>query len=102
MPSTNTGNSSLFRDGWLASAVVVVALLYVALAFLKPGGEGWGRGWNLVAFWLYASPVALIAGGIALWRAGKSAPGLYGLALLTAVVALFYPIVALLVFKMKS
>lgn len=89
-------------DLWLVAAAVATAGLYVVLAFIKPGGEGWGRGWNLVAFWLYGSPSALLLAAMAFWRAARNVATSRRLARLVGLLALIFPVVAALVIRLKA
>lgn len=96
-----TLRSRWVRDPWLVAAVVTTAAAYLALAWIRPTGENWGRGWNLVAFWFYSSPVVGIAGVVMCWRLVR---GRFGLGLVSAclpMVALLYPLVAYFVIRAK-
>ena len=53
--------AALYKDLWLSGSMLAVLGVSVALFFIRPTGEGWGYGWNMVAFLLYASPAALLA-----------------------------------------
>lgn len=64
--------AGLARDRWLVVAAFLMLALYAALLAMRATGEGWGRGWNLVAFWLYASPSALVLAGVCAWRAVRA------------------------------
>lgn len=62
----------MVRGDWvLKTMAAVVIALYVALLAIQPGGEGWGYGWNVIGFLLYAVPGALLAGAVAAWRSRK-------------------------------
>ena len=65
--------AALYKDLWLSGSMLAVLGVYVTLFFIRPTGEGWGYGWNMVAFLLYASPAALLASALAGWRAGGPA-----------------------------
>ena len=92
----------LLSERWILGSLATVLALYVTLVSMKPSGEGFGRGWNLIAFWLYGSPVALVMGGIGFWRSGKTRGELKILALVVACLALCFPVVAILVMRAKS
>ena len=90
------------KDMWLLVAVGAIAGLYVWLFLLRPGGEGWGRGWNMVAFLFYAAPTAVLAAATAAWRRSK-AQGLARKAALWAAVAGFaFPVVCVLAIRLKA
>jgi hypothetical protein len=86
----------------LLSAVAAVVALYVTLALIQPTGEGWGRGWNLIAFWFYASPIAAISGAIAFWRGRKASGTFRQLCYLAGIASLAFPIVSAAVIKLKA
>lgn len=94
-------SATLLDERWILAAMIITSALYVALLLLRPSGEGWGRGWNLVAFWLYASPAAVVTGAVALWRAMKS-KALRPIASGVGVVALVFPLVAMLVIQARA
>lgn len=81
-------------DIWLLAAGLVVAGAYLWLALIRPGGEGWGRGWNLIAFLIYASPATLLAGALAVWRAIKTSGRTRWIASVVAAAGLVFPLIA--------
>jgi hypothetical protein len=99
--SAGKGQTPL-REKWTLAAVLVIASLYMWLFQIRPSGEGWGRGWNLVAFLFYASPPAVVAGAVALWRAGKTAGSLQRWAFIAAALGLAFPIIAIVVIQLRA
>lgn len=89
-------------DAWLLVAGALVAALYLGLVWLKPRGEGWGYGWNMIGYLVYAAPTAWAAGGVALWRrdrqVGRARTGAGWLAAAAAV----FPLVCVLVIRWKA
>lgn len=90
-----------FRDAWFVLSALVAAAAYVALPFLQPTGENWGRGWNLVAFWLYSAPLVGIAGLVMIWRLSRNSAAAGVASWLLPVAAFAYPLVAYLVIRSK-
>ncbi|MCE4557186.1 hypothetical protein [Pelomonas cellulosilytica] len=84
------------------AVAVATAALYGVLALIKPAGEGWGRGWNLIGFWLYGSPAALLLAVLAFWRAARLVATPRRLARLIAALALIFPVVAAVVIRLKA
>lgn len=89
-------------DPTLLLAAAVVVVLYVWLVLLRPGGEGWGRGWNMVAFLFYSAPTAVVAGGVAVWRHSKASGVLRRLALWAAAAGFVFPLVCIIAIRAKS
>jgi len=92
----------LLREGWILGLAVAISALYVALIVMRPSGEGFGRGLNLVAFWVYGSPTAFVLGLFSLWRANKTTEGLKNLAVLIGSLGVSFPVVAMLVIRTRS
>jgi hypothetical protein len=92
----------LRHDIGLLLLKVLILSAYVALIFIKPAGEGWGRGWNLIAYWIYAAPAVLIVGGLHVWRQKVIAKKSNGFDALITFLAFIFPLVALLVLKLKA
>ena len=90
------------HDLALFLAAGVIAGLYVWLALLRPGGEGWGRGWNMVAFLFYAAPTAVIAGAVAVWRRAKTSGPLKRLASWAAAAGFLFPLVCIIAIRVKA
>ncbi len=90
------------KDLWLTSAWLSVLAVYVALFFIHPTGENWGYGWNMIAFLIYASPVALIAAALAAWRSGKVSGAARMLARVTLTAGMLFPVICMLVLKAKA
>ena len=82
--------------------MLITAAVYVALLFIRPTGENWGRGWNLVAFLIYSAPTALIAGSVALWRRGKASGQARKLAGFVALGAFVFPVVCIVAIRAKA
>lgn len=102
-PPENAGKGQTpLREKWTLTMVLVIAALYIWLFQLRPTGEGWGRGWNMVAFLFYASPPAVVAGAVALWRTGKTAGSLQRGAFVAAVLGLTFPIIAIVVIRLRA
>lgn len=95
-------NNNRVQDSWLLLLKLLVILAYVSLIFIKPSGEGWGRGWNLIAYWMYLSPTILAIGALHAWRQKIIAIKYKGIDKLTLVTALIFPIISLVVIKLKS
>lgn len=89
------------RDRWLWVSTLIAAAAYVALPFLRPTGENWGRGWNLVAFWFYSAPVVVIAGIVMCWRLLRAESRSGAAAFLLPAVAFLYPLVAYFAIRAK-
>jgi hypothetical protein len=87
------------RDAWFLLALLTTIAAYAALPFMTPSGEGWGRGWNLVAFWLYSAPAVVIAGVLASWRIAKIGPLRSWWPAVLPFAAFVYPLVALLALR---
>ncbi len=94
--------TQLRKDIWLAGASVAVLAVYAALFFIRPSGEGWGRGWNMVAFLIYAAPTSLLAGALAAWRSGKVAGQAQTMARLVTTAGLLFPLICAVVIKAKA
>lgn len=102
-PPENAGKGpTLLREKWTLATVLVVAALYLWLFQIRPSGEGWGRGWNMVAFLFYASPAAVVAGAVALWRSGKTVGSLKRWAFVAAALGLAFPIIAIIVIRLRA
>lgn len=95
-------NNNSVRDTWLLFLKCLVFLGYVSLIFIKPSGEGWGRGWNLIAYWIYVAPAVLAVGGLHLWRQRVIAARYRGVDVFTLVAAFIFPIISLVILKLKS
>lgn len=94
--------SSLLADRWLLGALGCTVLLYLTLLLLRPTGENWGRGWNLIAFWLYGTPTSLVAVAVALWRIRKTSGSARRVAGWLAAGAFVFPVVCGVVIRMKA
>ena len=94
--------AKLLRERWIFGSAIALAALYVVLISMKPSGEGFGRGWNLIAFWIYGSPVALALGGIGFWRWRKTNGKLKILSLVLAWLGVAFPVLAMLLMRAKS
>lgn len=90
-----------FRDAWLLATLAVTGVFYAALPFLRPTGENWGHGWNLVAYFVYSAPAVLIAGGVALWRSRRSSGLARQVAGWVALAALLYPVACLVAIRVS-
>lgn len=89
-------------DPWLLAALALTVAGYLLLALLRPAGEGFGRGWNLIAFYLYASPLMVAAGGLALWRRGRAAGLARRAAPWLAAAGLLFPLLAPVILRAKA
>ena len=94
--------STIRSDVWLIVALAVTLVVYGNLAVIQPTGEGWGRGWNMVAFLIYAAPTAVLAGAVALWRSGKVVGRSRMVARVVGAAALVFPLVCALVIRVKA
>lgn len=92
----------LSLDPWLFVLNIFIVSAYISLIFVKPSGEGWGRGWNLVAYWLYLAPIVFIAGGLHLWRQKKSPIARSKLHLIVLIAAFIFPLISLAAIKLKA
>jgi hypothetical protein len=90
------------RERWTPVLAIIVVALYAALLHMRPSGEGWGRGWNLLAFWLYASPAALVTGALAAWRATRAQGMLRRVGIGVALLGLLFPLVAIAVLRARA
>jgi hypothetical protein len=97
-----TSQHKLRQDIVLLLLKALILSAYVALMFIQPAGEGWGRGWNLIAYWMYATPAVLIVGGLHVWRQKVIAKKFNGFDALITFLAFIFPLVALLVLKLKT
>lgn len=97
-----TSARAVVKDVWLLSALVVTVAIYTYLLFLRPTGENWGRGWNMIAFFLYAAPASAVSAGIALWRAAKSVGAVRNVATWVAIAALVFTPIALVVMRLRA
>ena len=89
-------------DLTLFVAAAVIVALYVWLVFLRPSGEGWGQGWNMIAFLFYAAPTAVIAGAVAVWRRSRASGLLKRVAPWTAAAGFLFPLVCIIAIRAKS
>lgn len=89
-------------DIWLLCLKILIVFAYVSLMFMKPSGEGWGRGWNLVAYWIYLAPTVLVLGALHAWRQKVIAVKYNGIDTFTLVAAFIFPIIALIILKLKA
>ncbi|MCB4358883.1 hypothetical protein [Quatrionicoccus australiensis] len=94
--------TEVVKDRWLTVALLATAVLYFVLLLLRPSGEGWGRGWNMVAFVIYSVPTSIVAGAVALWRVGKVSGQARRVAVWLTAAAFIFPIVCILVVRMKA
>lgn len=90
------------RERWTPVLAIIVVALYAALLHIQPAGENWGRGWNLLAFWMYASPAALVVGALAAWRAPRAQGLLRRVGIAAAWLGLLFPLVAIAVLRAKA
>ncbi len=88
-------------DIWLWILKILVILSYVSLKFIKPSGEGWGYGWNLIAYWVYLAPSVLIFGGLHIWRQRAIALKSKPVDSIVLVAAFIFPLVSFIVLKLK-
>lgn len=94
--------TGILEDRWVAVAAMLTVALYACLVFMRPSGEGWGRGWNLIAFLIYSIPAALAAGFVALWRVSKTDGAARTAAGWTAAAALAFPIICMIAVRLKA
>lgn len=94
--------AALARDRWTTVIAVLMVALYGAMLVMRPGGEGFGRGWNLIAFWLYASPTALVLAAVSAWRAAKASGTHRWVATVVSCLCWVFPVVALVVMRAKA
>jgi len=90
------------HDLTLLVATGVIVVLYVWLALLRPGGEGWGHGWNMVAFLFYAAPTAVVAASVAVWRRSKASGRLRRAAPWVAAAGFIFPVVCIVAIMVKA
>lgn len=95
-------NNKWHHDIGLVSLKSLVLCAYISLIFIKPTGEGWGRGWNLIGYWLYVSPAVFILGGLHLWRQKVTAKKSHGIDTLCVLLAFVFPVIAAVAIKLKS
>ena len=98
-PSSGAARRDGARDVWLVVASLAMVAAYAALPFLRLSGEGWGRGWNLVAYWFYSTPIVLLTGIVMAWRMLRAEAAARRAAWLLPMAALLYPLVAYLVIR---
>ena len=94
--------ATVLKDRWLIVALLATAFLYIALVFLRPSGEGWGRGWNMVAFLIYSAPTSIAAGAVAIWRIGKTVGNAKRVAGVLSVAAFAYLLICMVAIRMKA
>ena len=97
-----TGPSSVFGDRWLLLALVITATIYMFLVFLRPTGENWGRGWNMVVFLIYSAPAAALAAGIALWRSARTTGTVSRAAVWVGIAAVAFTPIAIVVIRSRN
>jgi hypothetical protein len=97
-----TSHHKLHQDFGLLLLKLLMLAAYISLLFIKPAGEGWGRGWNLVAYWMYVTPTVLVLGGLHVWRQRTIAKKFSSFDALMTVLAFIFPLVSLAVLKFKT
>jgi len=97
-----TAASSVLGDRWLLLALVITAAIYTFLVLIRPTGENWGRGWNMVAFLIYSAPASAIAAGIALWRAARTFGTVRTVAVWVGIAAVTFTPIAMVVIRAKN
>ena len=102
VPVETTLSTAVLIDRWLLAVMLIAGALYIALFFLRPTGENWGRGWNMIAFLIYATPTALIAGVVAVWRVGRNSGRTRRLAGFAAAAAFVFPVVCMIAIFLKA
>lgn len=93
---------TLCADRWLLAALLVMVALYIALWALRPTGENWGHGWNMVAFLIYSAPIALVTAALALWRLVRNTGPARRLAGWVVGAALLFPFVSAVAIWFKT
>lgn len=89
-------------DICLSLLKILIVSAYISLIFIKPTGENWGRGWNLVAYWIYVAPTILVVGGLHIWRQKAITHKSRGLDILFLAFAFMFPVISLIAMKLKS
>jgi hypothetical protein len=75
---------------------------YSWLGLARPTGDGWGRGWNLIGFWIYSAPVVFLTGIVGLIRSNNKEGKNRLIALLISVGCVLYPLISFLVIREKG
>jgi hypothetical protein len=94
--------ATVLKDRWLTVALLITASLYVYLLLLRPSGEGWGRGWNMVAFLIYSAPTSIAAGAIALWRVWRTVGNAKMVAGWLSAASFVFPLVCMVAIRLKA
>jgi hypothetical protein len=94
-------NSYITRDVLLLLIKLGILIPYGYLIFISPSGEGWGHGWNLIAYWLFASPFIILMGLLHIWRQKKLKNPSLIIDQLTALFAFLFPVLSLMVLNFK-
>ncbi len=90
-------------DPWIALLLrVLIGACWLGLLLIRPSGEGWGRAWNLVAYWIYSAPFTLILGGLYWAHLRRRKARVHGLDKVMLGAAWSYPLIAFLVLKFKA
>lgn len=90
------------KDIWLYALRILIFCAYISLIFIKPTGEGWGRGWNLVAYWMYVAPAVFILGGLHVWRQRAIGKEFNRFDAAFTFLAFVFPLVAFITLKLKA
>ncbi|MFO1388468.1 hypothetical protein [Cellvibrio sp.] len=97
---------SLKTKPFIDIALLIFRLLilcaYISLIFIKPTGEGWGRGWNLVAYWMYLAPAVFILGGLHVWRQRAIGKEFNRFDAVFTFLAFVFPFIAFVALKLKA
>lgn len=89
-------------DIWLTACKTLILCAYISLIFIKPTGEGWGRGWNLVAYWMYVAPAVVILGGLHIWRQRAIGKEFNRFDAVFTFLAFVFPFIAFVILKLKA
>jgi hypothetical protein len=89
------------RDLWLTVLQLLAFACYLWLFRIKGSGDGWGYGWNLVAFLVYSVPAMLIVGGLYLWRRKKIGAAATKLDAVILFASFLYPFISIPVLMLR-
>ncbi len=62
----------------------------------------WGRSWNLIAYWVYSAPAALIMASLYLWRQRCLKVVSQRLDKVFLAAAFLYPVISIVAIKLKA
>lgn len=89
------------NDPWIALIRALIGVCFLGLVLIKPSGEGWGRAWNLIAYWIFSAPAALMLASLYLWRQRQLKTISQGWDKAFLAAAFLYPLISIVAIKWK-